>query len=94
MSSGTTDEAKGRLKEAAGALTDDDKLRSEGKADQTIGKVKDVAQKVLDKTKKLMAQDLARQLDSGLRTFVRERPFTAVAAAVATGFVFGRLLRR
>jgi ElaB/YqjD/DUF883 family membrane-anchored ribosome-binding protein len=39
-------------------------------------------------------QDLAGQLDSWLRTFVRERPFTTVAAAVATGFVLGRLLRR
>jgi uncharacterized protein YjbJ (UPF0337 family) len=54
MSSGTTDKAKGRLKEAAGALTDDDKLRSEGKADQAIGKVKDVAQEVLDKAKDLV----------------------------------------
>ncbi|HSD10840.1 MAG TPA: hypothetical protein VLF14_07640 [Candidatus Binatia bacterium] len=39
-------------------------------------------------------QDLAGQIDSWLRTFVRERPFTTVAAAVATGFVLARLLRR
>ena len=32
--SGKTDELKGRVKEAAGALTDDDKLRREGRADQ------------------------------------------------------------
>jgi uncharacterized protein YjbJ (UPF0337 family) len=41
MSSGTTDKVKGRVKEAAGALTDDDKLRKEGKADQALGKLKD-----------------------------------------------------
>ena len=39
-------------------------------------------------------QDLAGQLDSLLRKFVRERPFATVAAAVTTGFVLGRLLRR
>jgi uncharacterized protein YjbJ (UPF0337 family) len=49
--SGTTDKAKGRLKEAAGALTDDEKLRREGKLDQTVGKVKDTAEKVVDKVR-------------------------------------------
>ncbi len=33
MSSGTTDKVKGRVKEAAGALTGDKKLKNEGKAD-------------------------------------------------------------
>ena len=49
--SGTTDQAKGRLKEAAGALTDDDQLRREGKVDQAVGKVKDAAEKVVDKVR-------------------------------------------
>jgi len=49
--SGTTDKAKGRLKEAAGALTDDEKLRREGKLDQTAGRVKDTAEKVVDKVR-------------------------------------------
>lgn len=47
--SSNTDDAKGRIKEAAGALTDDDRLRREGKADQLGGKVKDAAAKVKDK---------------------------------------------
>jgi uncharacterized protein YjbJ (UPF0337 family) len=49
--SGTTDKAKGRLKEAAGALTDDDKLRQEGKLDQATGKMKDAAEKVVNKVR-------------------------------------------
>jgi uncharacterized protein YjbJ (UPF0337 family) len=54
MSSGTTDKVKGRAKEAAGALTDDEKLRQEGKTDQAIGKAKNAAEKVLDKAKELV----------------------------------------
>jgi len=50
--SGKTDEVKGRIKEAAGALTGNDKLREEGKADQAVGKAKQAAQKVVDKVKK------------------------------------------
>ena len=54
MSSGTTDKVKGRVKEAAGALTDDKQLKNEGKADQAIGKVKNAAEKVLDKAKEVV----------------------------------------
>lgn len=49
--SGTTDKAKGRLKEAAGALTGDDKLRQEGKLDQATGKMKNAAEKIVDKVR-------------------------------------------
>ena len=51
MSSGKTDELKGRVKEAAGALTGDAKLKREGKADQAVGKIKQQAEKVIDKIK-------------------------------------------
>jgi uncharacterized protein YjbJ (UPF0337 family) len=46
--SGKTDEVKGRIKEAAGALIGNDELRDEGKADQAVGKVKQVAEKAVD----------------------------------------------
>jgi uncharacterized protein YjbJ (UPF0337 family) len=46
--SGKTDMVKGRLKEAAGALTGNDKLRAEGKTDQAVGKVKEIAEKAVD----------------------------------------------
>jgi uncharacterized protein YjbJ (UPF0337 family) len=42
---GKTDELKGRAKQAAGDLTDNDRLKREGKADKASGKVK---QKVED----------------------------------------------
>ena len=50
--SGKTDVVKGRIKEAAGALTGNDKLRDEGKTDQAVGRTKQAAQKVVDTVKK------------------------------------------
>lgn len=50
--SGKTDVVKGRLKEAAGALTGNDKLRAAGKTDQAIGEIKQVAEKAIDKVKR------------------------------------------
>jgi uncharacterized protein YjbJ (UPF0337 family) len=38
---GKLDDAKGRVKEAAGDLTDDDSLKNEGKVDRATGTVKD-----------------------------------------------------
>jgi uncharacterized protein YjbJ (UPF0337 family) len=49
--SGTVDKVKGRVKEAAGALTGDDKLKDEGKADQAAGKIKGAVGSVIDKAK-------------------------------------------
>ena len=49
---GKTDVVKGRIKEAAGALTGNDKLRADGKADQAVGKVKQVAEKAVDRVKR------------------------------------------
>jgi uncharacterized protein YjbJ (UPF0337 family) len=49
---GTTDKAKGRIKEAAGVLTGDKKLKNEGKVDQAAGSVKNAVDKVSDKAKR------------------------------------------
>jgi uncharacterized protein YjbJ (UPF0337 family) len=46
--SGKIDVVKGRLKEAAGALSGNDALRTEGKTDQAIGEVKQLAKKAGD----------------------------------------------
>ena len=54
MSSGTSDKVKGRVKEAAGALANDKKLKNEGKADQLAGKVKGAVEAVVDKAKELV----------------------------------------
>jgi uncharacterized protein YjbJ (UPF0337 family) len=47
--SGSTDDMKGRIKEAAGDLTNDNDLKREGRADQAGATVKDAAEKLRDK---------------------------------------------
>ena len=49
---GKMDQVKGRIKEAAGALTHDESLKREGQMDQVVGKVKETAAKVAAKVKK------------------------------------------
>jgi uncharacterized protein YjbJ (UPF0337 family) len=46
---GKTDVVKGLIKEAAGVLTGNDRLRAEGRTDQALGKVKQVAGRAIDK---------------------------------------------
>jgi uncharacterized protein YjbJ (UPF0337 family) len=50
--SGTTDQIKGRVKEAVGAVTDNQRLKNEGQKDQAVGKVKKVVERVIDKAKR------------------------------------------
>jgi uncharacterized protein YjbJ (UPF0337 family) len=47
--SGTSDQAKGRVKEAAGALTGDKDLEAEGTTDRIVGDVKEKVEDVKDK---------------------------------------------
>jgi uncharacterized protein YjbJ (UPF0337 family) len=54
VSDGTLDNAKGRVKEAAGDLTDDQDLKNEGKVDKATGKVKDAIGDVADKAKDVL----------------------------------------
>lgn len=49
-----TDDLKGRAKEAAGALTNNDDLEKEGKADRAGAKVKDMIDKAEEKAKDLV----------------------------------------
>jgi len=48
----TAQQAKGKLKETAGKLSGNDKLRAEGKADRTKGNLKQAGEKVKDAFKK------------------------------------------
>jgi uncharacterized protein YjbJ (UPF0337 family) len=49
MKDSDIDQAKGRIKQAAGDLTDNDRLRREGKGDELAGKAKGGLDKMSDK---------------------------------------------
>ena len=57
MGEGKFDEMKGRAKEAAGDLTDDDDLKKEGKVDRAGGAVKDKVGEAKDKVKDAVNPD-------------------------------------
>jgi uncharacterized protein YjbJ (UPF0337 family) len=48
------DEAAGKVKEAAGVLTGDERLEREGKSEQTMAKAKEAVQDVADSLKKVV----------------------------------------
>ncbi len=64
----SSDEVKGKAKEAVGAVTGDDKLEAEGKADrigadakekveEMLHKVEEKASEVIDKVKDVLSRD-------------------------------------
>lgn len=57
MSDHKTDEAKGRAKEAAGAVTGDKDLKNEGKVDQAASSTKKKMDDAVDKVKEKLSRD-------------------------------------
>ena len=51
------DEAKGRAKQAAGDLSDDEGLKNEGRVDRAVSDVKDKIDDVADKVKERIGRD-------------------------------------
>ena len=49
--SGKAEEIKGRVKEAAGAMTDDERLKEKGRIDQASGKIKQATEHVVNKVR-------------------------------------------
>jgi len=59
---GTTDKIKGKAKVVAGNVTGDDKQKSEGFLDQSIGKAKEVASDAKEKVEDVI-EDVKEKLD-------------------------------
>ena len=55
--SGEGDQAKGRIKQAVGDLTDDDELKREGKMDRAEGKAKEAVDDAAEKVKDTLDRD-------------------------------------
>jgi len=54
------DEARGRTKQAAGDLTDDKKLKREGKIDRAVSSIKEKVDDAADKVKERVGHDRSR----------------------------------
>lgn len=57
MGDGAADDAKGRMKQAAGDLTDNDSLKNEGRVDKATGGAKDKVGDAGDKVKDALRGD-------------------------------------
>ncbi len=57
MTDGSIDTAKGKVKKAAGELTDNDQLKDEGRVDKGAGAVKDKVGEAADKLKGAVRDD-------------------------------------
>lgn len=72
-----SDQVKGRVKEAAGVLTGDTELESEGKADRRAGEAKEKVGHVKDKVEAVIekAEDKAAEVvDKAKDALHRKRP--------------------
>lgn len=57
MANEKMEDLKGRAKEAAGDLTNDDDMKREGKVDQASAKIKDKVGDAVDKVKDIVNKD-------------------------------------
>jgi len=55
---GSTKVVKGRIEEAAGALTGNDRLRAKGQTDQSVGHIKQAAEKAIEQVQKSVGKIL------------------------------------
>jgi uncharacterized protein YjbJ (UPF0337 family) len=55
--SGKAEEIKGRVKESVGVMTNDERLKEQGKVDQASGKIKQTAEKVINRVRDAVKGD-------------------------------------
>jgi len=97
---GSADQAMGAIKEAAGELTGDAKLKAEGKAGKLKGKVENASagRKTLSGTRPgnwtRVGHRCRGKRRVGLRDAVRTRPVGTLAVAAGIGALVGALIMR
>ena len=92
----------GRVQDALGGVTGDDKTQAQGKVNEASGSVQNAYGQVKDKAQDVAGQvrgaagqagERAQDLLGTLEGFVRDQPLQALAGGVAVGVVLGLLLR-
>ncbi|MCX8667550.1 CsbD family protein [Acetobacteraceae bacterium B3987] len=82
---GFVQEAKGRVKDAVGALSGDAAMQAGGKIDQLGGRAKHEFADLYDANESRL---------EAVTAFIQERPFVALGIVSLVGLVIGRLIFR
>ena len=92
---GTARNVGGQLEEGFGRVTGDVKSQVEGKIKQATGAAQDLYGQARDAAGDAAkaVQERAAPLEEVLRNTIENRPYTAVAVALAVGWFVGRMSR-
>jgi uncharacterized protein YjbJ (UPF0337 family) len=92
---GTVRNVGGKVQEAAGKLTGDTKLQAKGTANQAAGDMEELYGQAKDAAADVAesVQQGAKAADDLFRKLIEERPYTTAIAALALGWVIGRVGR-
>ena len=102
---GTVKQGVGRVQDAVGGLTGDDRTQFKGKANEASGSVQDAVGKVKGQAQEAYGQvrgqakeaygQVRAQAEDGFEdfeSFLKERPLAGLGIGVGIGFVLGLLL--
>jgi uncharacterized protein YjbJ (UPF0337 family) len=92
---GTARNFGGRTQEFVGNVTGDKKMQLQGKANKVVGDVEDLYGQAKDAAGDVAesVQKSAKIADDLFRRTIEERPYTTAVAALAVGWVIGRMGR-
>src|SRR5712672_91954 len=92
---GTTRTLGGKAQEIAGKAAGDTSLQLRGKANQAVGNVEDMYGQAKDAAADVTqsVQQGAKVADDLFRRTIEERPYTTAVAALAVGWMIGRMSR-
>jgi uncharacterized protein YjbJ (UPF0337 family) len=92
---GTMKNVGGKAQEGLGRMTGDSKMEAEGLMNQVEGTVQDMYGQAKDTAERAahIVRDRAVEAEDVLRNTIESRPYTAVAVALALGWVLGRMGR-
>ena len=92
---GTARNFGGKVQDLAGKVTGDKKLELRGKANQAAGDFEDLYGQAKDAAAEVAqsVQHTAKVTDDLFRHTIEERPYTTAVAALAIGWVIGRIGR-
>ena len=92
---GTANEAAGRMEQGFGRATGDARSQVEGTVRQAAGAVQNLYGQAREAAGEATrsVQERTAPMEEAIRNLIEKRPYTAVAMALAAGWVLGRMSR-